>query len=75
VPPAAPTFTNQITKAWSDSLLALRTFGERLVVAAVYLAPWFFMLCVLIVPAYWYFNRRHPATKHAAAPGRPADST
>ena len=73
VPPAAPTFVNQITQAWWNSLSALRSFGERLVVAVVYLAPWFVLLCVLIVPSVWYFNKRF-AARRTAVSERAADS-
>jgi hypothetical protein len=72
VPPAAPTFVNRITSAWWESLSALRTFGEQLVVAVVYLFPWFVLLCVLIVPAYWYVSKRY-AAKAMAAPERLTD--
>jgi hypothetical protein len=73
VPPAAPTFTNQIASAWWNSLTALRSFGERLVIVIVVLFPWFVLLCVLIVPAFWYFNRRNAATKQVTATERRVD--
>jgi hypothetical protein len=58
VPPAAPSFPNRITKAWTLSLESLRVFGEELVVAVVYAAPWIAILSVVVIPAFLY-ARKH----------------
>lgn len=66
VPPQAPTFANRITRAWSDSLWALRAFGERFVIAIVYASPWIAALSLIAVPSAWYVKKRNAATrKHA----------
>jgi hypothetical protein len=48
-PPAAPTLGGRISQAWDDSLLALRTFGENLLVVVVFIAPWVILLVVLVL--------------------------
>ena len=48
-PPKAPTLGGRISQAWDDSMLALRTFGENLLVAVVYLIPWLILLAGLAV--------------------------
>jgi hypothetical protein len=67
VPPAAPTFVNRITQAWSSSLTALQTFGEKLVVATVAAAPWVVAFGVVLVPAAWYARRRATTGNRANA--------
>jgi uncharacterized coiled-coil protein SlyX len=57
VPPEAPSFTARIRQAWSGSLLALRRFGEQVVIAAVAAFPWIAVLSLLAVPI-WYTGRR-----------------
>jgi hypothetical protein len=48
-PPKAPTLGGRIRQAWDDSLLALRTFGENLLVAIVFLAPWLILFVALLI--------------------------
>jgi uncharacterized coiled-coil protein SlyX len=71
VPPAAPTFSNRIAQAWATSLLALRTFAERLVVAVVFAVPWLVVVSVIAVPAFLYLKWRSAATTKPADPEQP----
>jgi hypothetical protein len=59
VPPQAPSFANQIRRAWTNSLKSLQDFGQRAVVAAVYALPWIFVLGAVLVPGLWYARRRN----------------
>jgi hypothetical protein len=59
VPPQAPSFANQIRRAWTNSLKSLQHFGQRAVVAAVYALPWIFVLGAVLVPGLWYARRRN----------------
>lgn len=66
VPPAAPTFTNQVVRAWNTSLAALQNCGEQIVVGIVYVFPWLAALSVVALPALLYF-RKHSGTIREAA--------
>jgi type II secretory pathway pseudopilin PulG len=70
VPPQAPTLVNRINRAWSGSLSALLAFGERLVVAAVFVFPWFAALSLIIVPSAWYVSRRNAAARKQPSNGQ-----
>lgn len=59
VPPQAPSFANQIQRAWANSLQSLQNFGQRAVVAAVYAFPWIIVLGVVLVPGLLYFRKRN----------------
>jgi hypothetical protein len=58
VPPQAPSFTNRIRQAWTDSMESLATFGQQAVVAVVYAFPWILVLAVVLVPGLWYARKR-----------------
>lgn len=62
VPPAAPTFTNRIARAWTGSTLALRTFGEQMAVSAVYIFPWLAVVVAIALPAFFYIRKRAART-------------
>ncbi|HEY3392318.1 MAG TPA: DUF4349 domain-containing protein [Lacipirellulaceae bacterium] len=59
VPPQAPSFANQIQRAWANSLQSLQNFGQQAVVAAVYAFPWIIVLGVVLVPGLWYVRKRN----------------
>jgi hypothetical protein len=59
VPPQAPSFANQIQRAWTNSLQSMQNFGQRAVVAAVYAFPWIFALGVVLIPGFWYARKRN----------------
>jgi hypothetical protein len=73
VPPEAPTFVNRIRQSWVDSLHALRLFGEQLVVAVVYAAPWIVVLGAVLVPTFWYVGKRGTAVKSRTGAVSPKD--
>ncbi|MAT69355.1 MAG: hypothetical protein CMJ58_07485 [Planctomycetaceae bacterium] len=58
VPPVAPTFANQITAAWGNSLAALAEFGQRLTLAVVAATPWLAIIAAVTLPAAWLLRRR-----------------
>jgi hypothetical protein len=59
VPPQAPSFTNRIQRAWTNSLQSLQDFGQRAVVALVYAFPWIIVLGVVLVPGLLYLRKRN----------------
>lgn len=58
VPPEAPTFASRIHQAWDDSLIALRQFGEHVVVATVAAVPWIVVVGAVLAPSVWLTRRR-----------------
>jgi uncharacterized coiled-coil protein SlyX len=63
VPEAAPELEKRMQTAWEGSLEKLKTFGEQVLVAAVYAAPWMAVVIILLVPACWYISRRRRKVK------------
>jgi hypothetical protein len=59
VPPQAPSFANQIQRAWTNSLQSMQNFAQRAVVAGVYAFPWIILLGVVLVPGLWYAKKRN----------------
>jgi hypothetical protein len=57
VPPKAPTFTSRIVRAWSGSIEALAQFGQNLIIAIVFMAPWAVLLMLLLAPVIWILRR------------------
>jgi uncharacterized coiled-coil protein SlyX len=57
-PPQAPTFGVKIHRTFADSLLALRRFGETLVLLIVAATPWLVVGCVLLIPVGIWWKRR-----------------
>ncbi|GAA4453392.1 DUF4349 domain-containing protein [Novipirellula rosea] len=49
VPPAAPTFTDRIAKAFSGSLRSLRQLGESMLIALIALIPWIIALGIPVM--------------------------
>jgi len=58
IPPAAPSFTSRVGRAWEGSLQSLRVFAEGAAVTAVYVGPWLIVLAVVLIPPTWYLRRR-----------------
>ncbi len=56
-PPQAPTFGGRIGETFSGSLLALRKFGEFVVLAAVAIGPWLGVFLVAVVFPLWLLVR------------------
>lgn len=59
VPPQAPSFSNRVQLAWTNSLESLQDFGQRAVLALVYAFPWIIVLSVVLVPGLWYVRKRN----------------
>jgi hypothetical protein len=57
VPPTAPTFGGRIGQTFSDSVDALKRFGQGMVIVAVGLGPWLPVIAVVVVPL-WLLIRR-----------------
>lgn len=53
VPPTAPTLSSRITSTWYDSLRALRNAGENLLIVAVAVVPWLFVLGIAALACYF----------------------
>jgi len=58
VPPEAPSFAERITENWTDSLIALREFGEDTAVFLVRAAPWLVMWAIILTPIIWFLRRK-----------------
>jgi hypothetical protein len=57
VPPQSPTFAGRADTAWSNSLLALKTFAQDLSISAIYAAPWLAVLLVVVLPVAWILRQ------------------
>lgn len=70
VPQKAPDFTGRIGIAWKNSIRELKETGQDFVVAAVYFAPWFIPLSVLVVGLTfgWKRARRSKTTDKNKSP-------
>jgi hypothetical protein len=66
-PPQTPTFSGRIGETFSGSILALRKFGEFLVLAAVAIGPWLGVFVVVVVFPLWLLVRMLRRTRKSAA--------
>jgi hypothetical protein len=67
VPPQAPTFVARISRTWGSSLVSVRQFGENLVIATVFLAPWLVIGLLFVTPIVWLLRRRRRAPRDGNA--------
>jgi hypothetical protein len=49
IPPAAPTFGNQIARAWTSTFDALLSTGKSLVIGIVVIGPWLLILSIPVI--------------------------
>jgi hypothetical protein len=66
-PPQTPTFSGRIGETFSGSIMALRKFGEFLVLAAVAIGPWLGVFLVVVVFPLWLLVRMLRRTRKTAA--------
>ena len=57
VPPEAPNFDTRLGRTWGNSVDALRTFGQIVVLVIVALVPWLPVVAVVVAPL-WLLGRR-----------------
>jgi hypothetical protein len=57
LPPTEATFLGRIAQSFYGSLTVLQSAGESLIVAAVWISPWFVLVLVLFSPL-WFLARR-----------------
>lgn len=57
-PELAPTLSTQIGETWGTSLTSLGDFGRQFLLATVAAFPWIVVMCVVLVPPFWYASRR-----------------
>jgi len=67
VPPTAPTFGGRIGQTFTDSVDALKRFGQGLVLVAVGLGPWLPVIAVVVVPLWLLFRRLMRRARSAPA--------
>ncbi len=75
VPPESPALMARIRRAWGSSLVSLRTAGENLSVAAVFIFPWTVVLVIVGAPTFWCVRRCRPSGDQAANNRQPRGPT
>jgi hypothetical protein len=58
-----PTLGMRISKTFEDSVEALSSFGQWLLLALIGVGPWLPVLAVIVVPIWWLIHRRLRSTE------------